>query len=134
MTLQEMFTTAVKHLARQAKRATIYDGCKYLIETEGTCPPETREVLMCAVGCMIPRELYRPDFEGHGVEYLMEHDDLRDYFMRDNYAGYTTTEKFLRSLQHVHDNEMPTAWRSELYRISREYGLTMPRVDWSACQ
>lgn len=67
MTPQEIFDTVVTHLRsmpRQSKNN--YGPCKY----------RSFDGLKCAVGCLIPDELYTPKMEGGDVESLYDNFDL----------------------------------------------------------
>lgn len=73
--------------------------------------------LKCAVGCLIPDELYTPSIEGLMVgeldpKYLPEVDPL------DGEAF-----DLLDELQHLHDKEPEDIWAEELERVREEYNL-----------
>lgn len=40
--------------------------------TGGSCKYRAHDGKMCAVGCLIEKEFYRPEFEGHGVNAVMD--------------------------------------------------------------
>lgn len=64
-TSQEFFDKTVRHLHEQGKQAVDVRGaCKYRIMVGG-------QMLMCALGCHIPDEIYTPKMEGKGVLVLM---------------------------------------------------------------
>lgn len=52
---QEIFDTVVNHLHKQGKPAEVGNTCRY----------RTEDGLMCAVGCLIPDDKYKPEMEGH---------------------------------------------------------------------
>ena len=63
MTEQEIFDTVLTHLREQGEAATSAGGsCRYR-GANGTA---------CAVGCLIPDELYDPLIEGLGVGRIIE--------------------------------------------------------------
>lgn len=81
------------HLAKQRRKATSYggDSCSYRGET-GT---------MCAVGCLIPDDLYFADYEGKNGEFLLdEHPELHEHI--ETLLG-TATYKLVEAAQWYHD-------------------------------
>lgn len=107
MTRQKMFNIAGLHLLKQGKRS----------ENEGAslCMYRGPEGTMCAVGCLIPDELYDQKMEGSDPYYLV---NLFDLFKIED-AG------FLKSLQKIHDKSTnaPTTWALHLYETSKTYDL-----------
>jgi hypothetical protein len=116
MTRQEVFDTVAAHLLKQNARSLIDPtdlddpGCAY----RGAAG------LKCAVGCLIPDEVYKPSMEGIGMLGLLE-------------AGakwapklaYLHPHRFLLAdLQRVHDGDAPAEWPTQLARVAREYSLT----------
>lgn len=91
MTPQEIFDTVYKHLVTQGKRSHEDGYCKY----------RNPEGLKCAVGCLIPDDMYNPEFddtEVNGDTYLgaiLDQYDMPDWM----YAH----KNLLTSLQMVHD-------------------------------
>ena len=113
MDTQQAFEMAVKHLRKQGCRSE-QDGailCRYHI-------PENN--LKCAVGALIPYELYQESFEGRGIV------DLIDTFDEINKLFENVNTKLLEDLQNVHDNYAVTYWERKWEEISKFYGLTMP--------
>lgn len=97
MDKQEVFEYVVKHLFVQGKRASNDLGvCRYL----------SNDGLKCAVGCLIPTEIYDPLMEQSGgvSGLLTEFGYSLPYFMWQ-YRG------LLFSLQIIHDNS--EYWISE---------------------
>lgn len=95
--------------------------CKYRGDGHAT---DTRR---CAVGCLIPDDLYHPSMEGEGVRALMaSHDALSTYF-------YDVSLEFLVKAQAIHDsigivddNDARDPY-SETYSLLRE--LFICRLD-----
>ena len=113
---QEIFDTVATHLFTQGRRAFDGVGCVY----------RTPEGLSCAVGCLIPDDLYAPEMEGHGVTFLLdEFTELPDWFSEN--LG------LLAELQNTHDHDL--CWKSTsamhraLTRVAREYGLSPAILD-----
>ena len=87
MTHQEIFDFVWTKLYEQGQPSRGNFGCRYRI-TEG---------LKCAVGYLIPDDLYKEDMEGHAVSTISENYSLpREIFNKDN-------EEFLNDLQGAHD-------------------------------
>ena len=69
MNEQETFDNVALHLLKQGKKAVgSYDGSSY---SETVCKYRSKDGLKCAVGCLIPDEMYDPLMEGHGVDHLL---------------------------------------------------------------
>jgi hypothetical protein len=120
MDTQQAFEMAVKHLRKQgcrSGRVRPFNGsmnCLYRL-------PESN--LKCAVGALIPDELYQQSFEGTSIVGLIDtFDDLNSLFKDVNL-------KLLEDLQNVHDNSEVTNWENELKELSIVYKLTMPEED-----
>ena len=112
MTAQEIFDQVVRHLLTQRRRAT---GSG---DRNGLCSYRTPEGLRCAVGCLIPDDVYTPDMEDKGIDDLIE--DWEELsWMREH-------EKLLSKLQYVHDNEDVDDWEKELAQVALDNELSMP--------
>lgn len=106
-TLQETFDTVARFLIRQGRRSYSDTGCKY------RAPNGDR----CAVGCLIPDELYSEGFEGTGVKY-----DIAPTMFQ---LGYDVD--FLERLQEAHDEwhqDWLHGWAEEMRQLAGEYGLS----------
>ena len=122
MTEQEIFDRVVHHLGKQ--RVLAFEGghCKY------------RDSLgnKCAIGCLIPDDLYRPEFEGYAFEILFGFPEIEKLF-----SGMPID--LLIDLQFCHDckgvemlgQDYPPLpqWEKELYRIARVHGLDSKVVE-----
>lgn len=92
MTPQEIFDTVYKHLVTQGEQS---------VNGIGFCMYRNPEGLKCAVGCLIPDDLYRPEMDIAGGGYtdvstlVQQHPNLPDW-MRKNLH-------LLTELQNVHD-------------------------------
>lgn len=114
MTAQEIFDQVVRHLLTQRHRATA-NG-----DLEGLCCYRTFGGMRCAVGCLIPDDVYSPTMEQKSIgmlwrgwpelAWMQEHDEL------------------LSELQCLHDNEEPEDWEVELLQVALDHGLNMPLV------
>lgn len=103
---QAVLEKVVAHLLAQrvpAVSATVFGGCRY------RSPNGTK----CAVGCLIPDELYTPEIEGAGVEALIfgksggtgYGDSLFEFQFVKNADGHLNLDDpgFLEELQWMHD-------------------------------
>lgn len=116
-TNQTAFDLAYKHLLAQNERSTEDGHCKYRSSTG----------LMCAVGCLIPDEVYDPVYDhsetgGTGIKMiLMRHAELAGLF-----DG--VDPDLLQSLQQVHDSYLIGDWKDQLGVVAAQYELTVPEM------
>lgn len=113
LTLQEIFDKVAHHLLTQNKRAT---G-----ESDTFCMYRTPEGLKCAVGCLIPDELYNKKIEGKSIGTL---------FLECVLPGIENTAKsctLLWELRRLHDNYGPILWPEKLTQLARDFNL-----QWSS--
>jgi len=117
MDTQQAFEMAVKHLRKQGCRsqqdATVNGAitCMYRIPENG---------LMCAVGALIPDEVYQESFEGTAIRGLLRDEpSLNELFRKVNL-------RLLEDLQEVHDKCEVEEWEESLEKLAEFYGLTMP--------
>ena len=128
MTQQEIFDTVLAHLRKQGKAAANIDGdCQYR-GVNGTS---------CAVGCLIPDELYDPLIEGLGLGVILKaivpeyHQDQAQKLLPilDRIKNHIGAEHslLLHELQEAHDIALFSsglaAWEEEMRRIARDFGL-----------
>ena len=115
MTHQEIFTKVKNHLLTQNRRAMQRLVCRY----------RTDEGLKCAIGCLIPDNLYTAKIEFITVNVLcaggVEGFDYLKQF--DKY--------FLRRLQVIHDNVDVENWESELKAFARLENLVFDETGTS---
>lgn len=81
---QYYFNKICRHLAKQKRRAMDGKNCAY----------RTKEGLMCAIGCLLPKGEYDPDMEGCRVPVL-----VRSF-------GLKTPESYMdfwKDIQDAHD-------------------------------
>jgi hypothetical protein len=103
MTNQEAFDTVKAHLLKQNKRAQTEPGnaCKYRVGE-----------LKCAVGCLIPDNIYQPEMEGKVVGELRHLDCLQGL----DFA-------LLKDLQYCHDNVEVAGWPVYLSKVAIRFNL-----------
>lgn len=114
---QELFDIAATHLLTQNKRAGARGACFY----------RTNDGLKCAVGALIPDELYDADMERrsiigliNGCAYL-QGTELR--------AELSTNREMLLGLQRIHDDYPEERWPERLKSAASEFGLSTAVVD-----
>lgn len=96
MTNQEIFDKVTKHLLTQKIAAMVGTGCAYRAGARS-----------CAVGALIPDDLYTPEIEGKSVGSSINGQQLASVLIQ---AGFTSDQfSLLRDLQRVHDRLMPRA-------------------------
>ena len=118
---QEVFDIVVNHLVTQRRPA--YNDIR-------NCVYRAPDGLRCAVGVLIPDDLYDPEFEGVGVDSL-----IRELFNED-LADWRDHRKLLLALQHVHDKCLTisrrgtfniTDLRRRLLNVAVEFSLEYRR-------
>lgn len=98
MTPQEIFDKVATHLFTQGVQSRNKNG--------GTCLYRGPNNTSCAVGCLIPDELYDPEmdgfydgekfiYSGHSVQFILRKHTLPSYFLEN--------KGLLNYLQEVHD-------------------------------
>ena len=119
MTAQEIFDTVLAHLRAQGV-ASVGDGPIGCL----TCMYRTPSGLMCAVGCLIPDEIYTPDMEGEDAYYV-----VRRYLIPAGLIG-DESDPLLADLQWAHDTRMPREpaqsladWEQHMSAIASRHGL-----------
>jgi hypothetical protein len=104
MTPQEIFDTVATHLFTQGERAGIFVDEDDDSGPEFKCQYRTPHGAKCAVGVLLPDEVYDPAMEGSSVLGICE-------------AGFqvpswiASTPNLLRDLQQVHDE--PLSWYND---------------------
>lgn len=113
LTAQEALDMVTTHLLRQGAKA---------ISEHGKCSYRTSDGKKCAVGALIPDEMYDPAFDTNdtGVRALR-------LFGKPLFAD----ELFplLMNLQHLHDTGLLTQWPVGLRQIAAAHGLTFHGGD-----
>lgn len=110
LTNQEVFNKVAKHLLTQNKKSQ---------DIEQQCLYRGPYGLKCAIGFLIPDELYDPKYETNGVFGLKE---MGFDFNIINIDWYQSSE-LLGALQRVHDCTFPSTWKNELRKVATIYGL-----------
>lgn len=123
--LQAVFDKVAKHLLTQNKRAMKDFPGEYPIDR---CAYRGDGGAMCAVGCLIPDDVYDPSMEGRSAGEVMRMlHGVRELASVSQALG--VSHAMLSALQNAHDNYEPFEWPMELAYIARQYNLsfTMPQ-------
>lgn len=111
MTPQEVFAKVVTHLRKQNAVSA---------KQNGMCVYRGPNGMKCAVGCLIPDDVYKPEMECGGVGVLfMNFPETAKEIGKDNIH-------LLRHLQTIHDQYSPLRWETAFLSVSDEYNLEMP--------
>ena len=89
-----------------------------------SCRYRTPEELTCAIGCLIPKEEYKSEFEGNSARALL-HLDFPDQFTKLP----TSTHRLLQALQYLHDDRAVDLWKSELLSIAKSSSLNTGQIN-----
>lgn len=119
---QRIFDKAFKGLQSQGfVRSTLRGACQY----------RGLDGLRCAIGHVLPDDVYEPSMEGNNVGYLLCEEDFRKRFegSQDPAAKdlLGADEDFLAEMQDAHD-ESCSAYTMEKYlkSVAADWGLTVP--------
>ncbi len=122
MTPQEIFDKVAKHLFTQGCRSAELDE-----DTDSACLYRGPEGRMCAVGVLIPDELYNTDMEYMNAAYLIG--NVGSPFP----AWMKANENLLHSLQISHDRSHnwlnSEAMRERLRAVATQYALSSAVLD-----
>ena len=122
MTPQEIFDTVAKHLFTQGCRSAELDE-----DPHSACLYRGPEGRMCAVGVLIPDELYNTDMEFQNAAYLVgKVNSPFPEWMKAN-------KNLLHSLQISHDRALywlnSEAMREGLRAVATQYALSSAVLD-----
>lgn len=130
VTLQEVFDRVVNHLLMQNAQS-------FASKNGEICAYRGADGLMCAVGCLIPDNLYKPEMDApetveHMGTYISSTDimGIADHFGLDGLFDFTVTDcsadqfiMHLAKLQFIHDKTPPKMWEFELKKLADQYNL-----------
>jgi hypothetical protein len=116
MNNQEVFNRVVTHLRAQGRKSVAGLGsdrpfCLYRGDDGASS---------CAVGCLIPDDVYTPEMEGRGIDELVE----QFCVIEQLFAGVEYS--LLKDLQHLHDTRDVEDWEGSFRFVARNHGLTVP--------
>ena len=109
MTKQEIFDKVITHLRKQNKKATnIFGGCEY----------KNVNGLRCAVGCLIPDDMYDKKMElSSTVDGL-----FRDFLEIQKLLGKRNKD-FLTRIQVIYDSCRIENWEERWENLAKVYNL-----------
>lgn len=116
MNNQEAFDTMVKHLAKQKEKAidpNDLDSCLYRSPTG----------LKCAVGALIPDELYSSEFEGNSIIGVLDSDIELSQVFKEVDNG------LLDGAQDIHDRTPIMEWKHHFKNLGSKFNLSTLVVD-----
>ena len=109
----EVFNKVKKHLLTQNERSVIYIN-------GDTCGYRGDNGISCAIGILIPDEIYNPCMEGNDVYELLEAFPV--VALQLDLNGLEDTD-FLSELQNIHDHNSPEKWPTLLQKSAEEHKL-----------
>jgi hypothetical protein len=102
MNREQLLKDVVDHLVEQAEQAIIRKGtgaemCSYRAVRDG-------KVLKCAIGALIPNELYEPSMEGKSVGQVFQQYPKVEAHFAATYGSISGNDlDFLQHVQRLHD-------------------------------
>lgn len=134
---QNLFDKVALHLITQNKQSKRTG--------DATCRYRGANGTSCAVGCLIPDELYdkKIEFESwysfipegryNGYGYPTSSDDkdmlLKGIYDHINPQGDSNTDSMIEELQQVHDNSSVEDWPTRLRDVARQFNLKQHMID-----
>jgi hypothetical protein len=109
MTEQEVFDKVAKHLLTQNARSLGPSSTK----SNGMCAYRGNDGLVCAAGCLIPDEAYKPWIENKSWGDLLS----------SNFVPSHKYSDLIIELQIVHDDYLPDKWQTQLNRLAQKRKL-----------
>lgn len=131
MNLQEIFDKVVNHLREQGCRSSRPGSRAF-------CSYRGENGLKCAIGCLIPDNLYHPKLEGRSILSIIKIcDEIKDSPIHVtaknilNYIGYVDktdeekhkTKLLLIDLQQIHDCCIVSHWEYRFQKCAKEFNL-----------
>lgn len=115
VTEQEIFDRVATHLLAQQRASVSRDNhrCRYRNDFG----------LKCAIGALIPDDLYRPQMENLSVVRLLQNFPELSHYMPDN------TLPLCKELQSIHDRTSSDKWLIKLYKVAKQFKLATYILD-----
>jgi hypothetical protein len=110
---QEVFDVVAKHLLIQNAKSMI----KNMYLTDLMCAYRGKNGAKCAVGILIPDELYAPDMEGTTIDGPVIRMALKKVVSSEVHYN------LIEALQNVHDKSCPDDWKMNLENVAVTYNL-----------
>ena len=109
LTRQDIFNISASGLLKQGKASKDSSSCMY----------RGPNGLKCAIGMLIPDELYKPRFEGYSASGF----GVRKALVKAGVPNTVAFVNFLVRLQKVHDDHLVEDWDCELVNFAHHYDL-----------
>jgi hypothetical protein len=119
---QEVFNTVADHLIRQGRKAI--HGTDEYGRISQRCRYRAHDGTKCAIGVLIPDDLYHPNLEGRGVWRLLK--DASEGLPLSPLFGPEVCHGLLMSLQDIHDCVTVCEWPRMLRALAKELSLQLP--------
>ena len=119
--LQEVFDKMVGHLRKQNAKSEDEEG--------GACLYRGPNGLKCAVGCLIPDELYHYGLEGCSVNEGRVNATLSKVLDIKDFENYSKVFNLLQNVQHIHDEYSIQEWEREFKKAAKGFGLKYKRPE-----
>lgn len=113
MNNQQAFNQMVEHLRKQKKRS--YE------ESISTCLYRGPNGLKCAIGALIPDELYREEMEGMAVTRLLINEQNKYPKLYELFEQVDS--QFLSEMQDIHDFNPIEQWERRFELCAGDYNL-----------
>lgn len=128
MNRQEVFNKVYTHLLKQNAKSRMVDSFGNELHT---CAYRGKDGMMCAVGCLIPDELYSPGMEmgsiaGQGSQANLVREVLGKLGFACDLGNFAGDLYFLSGLQNIHDRNDVKYWKSLLEKFAISYKLEIP--------
>jgi len=121
-TCQELFDQALDHLMTQKKRCTTTEL------HPPTCLYRGDNGLKCAIGGVLPDELYHPKYENSEAIMLLE--DIGHPKAVTKSGQLTKFAKLASDIQLVHDSSEVPAWLAKMAFLAGKYKLNTIKLNW----
>lgn len=126
---QDIFDYVAEKLMEQGEKSISWEQevCQYRQE-------HSDKMLKCAIGWLIPDELYNPGFEDHGggLEYVLNTLGVTTRDVDDD-TYFTERYLFFRELQECHDNtpedEFRTGLWNEMSKLANKFNLDKTHLN-----
>lgn len=127
---QAIFDKVARHLLTQREKAQ-----EYSVISGSSCRYRTEDGQKCAIGCLIPDELYDSVMEGvaaDNVEFVLKplmeagvisKEDFAEAEHKAAYGRVSPLRFFLSRLQGIHDDLSVPEWPDGLYKFAKEWDL-----------
>lgn len=115
-------------MAEQGCRSTLSDPEK----PAASCAYRGDGGTKCAIGCLIPDNLYTKKLEGVVVTGDRVQSILIEAGVLNSFKDLSLT-CLLDYLQDIHDNSFVNEWERGFKELAEDYFLEMPVLDWTKC-